>query len=146
MKKPLPASRHARLFAEPEAPGAASAHTAHIDGAARGNPGPASYGVVVRGPGGEVVAELKKYIGRATNNVAEYYALIAALDATSPGASSRGGSEAEPGALHREPQNPRRGARRIRAHYSRGVFLPDEPLELAEGTEVEIEIRAPIKT
>src|SRR5712691_7888395 len=80
MKKALPASRHARLFGEPEGPGAASAHTAHIDGAARGNPGPASYGVVVRGPGGEVVAELKKYIGRATNNVAEYYALIAALD------------------------------------------------------------------
>src|SRR5258708_23345597 len=80
MKKALPASRHARLFGEPEAPGGASAHTAHIDGAARGNPGPASYGVVVRGPDGEVAAELKKYIGRATNNVAEYYALIAALD------------------------------------------------------------------
>jgi probable phosphoglycerate mutase len=36
--------------------------------------------VVIRAPGGEVAAELKKYIGRGTNNVAEYYALIAALD------------------------------------------------------------------
>lgn len=74
--------RGARLFEERAAP-AAPRHafcTAHIDGAARGNPGPASYGVVVRAPHGAVVAELRKHIGRATNNVAEYYALIAALD------------------------------------------------------------------
>jgi ribonuclease HI len=56
------------------------AHQANIDGAARGNPGPASYGVIIRDGGGELVAKLKKYIGRMTNNVAEYYALIAALD------------------------------------------------------------------
>ena len=56
------------------------AHRANIDGAARGNPGPASYGVVIRDGQGEVVAKLKKYIGRMTNNVAEYYGLIAALD------------------------------------------------------------------
>ena len=56
------------------------AHTAHIDGAARGNPGPASYGVVIRDPSGAVVATLRKYIGHGTNNVAEYYGLIAALD------------------------------------------------------------------
>lgn len=56
------------------------AHRANIDGAARGNPGPASYGVVIRDGGGELVAKLKKYIGRMTNNVAEYYGLIAALD------------------------------------------------------------------
>ncbi|MGB2589675.1 MAG: reverse transcriptase-like protein [Candidatus Acidiferrum sp.] len=56
------------------------AHQANIDGAARGNPGPASYGVVVRDGSGELVAKLKKYIGRMTNNVAEYYGLIAALD------------------------------------------------------------------
>lgn len=55
-------------------------YAANIDGAARGNPGPASYGVIVRAPDGTVAAELRKSIGRATNNVAEYYALIAALD------------------------------------------------------------------
>lgn len=79
MPTKLPPSR---LFAEPEAAPAigAGAHIAQIDGAARGNPGPASYGIVIRAPGGGVVAELKKYIGTGTNNVAEYYALIAALD------------------------------------------------------------------
>jgi ribonuclease HI len=57
-----------------------STHRANVDGAARGNPGPAAYGVVVRNARGELVAKLKKYIGRMTNNVAEYYGLIAALD------------------------------------------------------------------
>jgi len=56
------------------------AYRVNIDGGSRGNPGPASYGVVVRDPRGEIVAKLKKYIGRMTNNVAEYYGLIAALD------------------------------------------------------------------
>ena len=70
------------LFAEPETPSAhrEGAYTANIDGAARGNPGPASYGVVLRRPDGKPLESLGKYIGRATNNVAEYYALIAALD------------------------------------------------------------------
>ena len=54
--------------------------TANIDGAARGNPGPASYGVVLRKPDGTLLESLGKYIGRTTNNVAEYYGLIAALD------------------------------------------------------------------
>jgi ribonuclease HI len=81
MPSKIPPSRLARLFAEPEAaPANAGAYIAQIDGAARGNPGPASYGVVIRAPGGGRVAALKKYIGRGTNNVAEYYALIAALD------------------------------------------------------------------
>lgn len=81
MASKLPRSRLGRLFAEPEPTAAApAAYIAQIDGAARGNPGPASYGVVIRAPGGAVIAELKKYIGRGTNNVAEYYALIAALD------------------------------------------------------------------
>lgn len=53
---------------------------ANIDGGSRGNPGPASYGVVVRDGKGEIAARLKKYIGHNTNNVAEYFALIAALD------------------------------------------------------------------
>jgi acyl dehydratase len=72
----------ARLFAEPESPPGRldGAYTANIDGAARGNPGPASYGVVLRRPDGSPLESLGKYIGRHTNNVAEYYALIAALD------------------------------------------------------------------
>lgn len=57
-----------------------AAFQANIDGGSRGNPGPAAYGVVVRDARGEVVARLKKYIGQNTNNVAEYYGLIAALD------------------------------------------------------------------
>jgi acyl dehydratase/ribonuclease HI len=71
-----------KLFEEPEAPSARAegAYTANIDGAARGNPGPAAYGVVVRRPDGTTHESLGKYIGRTTNNVAEYYALIAALD------------------------------------------------------------------
>jgi ribonuclease HI len=71
----------AGLFpAEPVAAAKSASHRANIDGGSRGNPGPASYGVVVRDAKGEIVAKLKKYIGRATNNVAEYYGLIAALD------------------------------------------------------------------
>jgi ribonuclease HI len=57
-----------------------AAHQANIDGGSRGNPGPAAYGVVIRDGRGEIVARLKKYIGQNTNNVAEYFGLIAALD------------------------------------------------------------------
>ena len=57
-----------------------AAYQANIDGGARGNPGPAAYGVVIRDGNGEIVARLKKYIGQNTNNVAEYFGLIAALD------------------------------------------------------------------
>lgn len=71
-------ARAARLFREPEAPG--DVFVAHVDGASRGNPGPASYAVVIRKPDGTPVLQVSKYIGTATNNVAEYYALIAALD------------------------------------------------------------------
>lgn len=66
------------LFGEPERP---TAHVAYIDGASRGNPGAAAYAVVVKAPGGKTEFEIGKYFGRATNNVAEYYGLIAALDA-----------------------------------------------------------------
>jgi len=71
-----------QLFAESESPAARleGVYTANIDGAARGNPGPASYGLVLRRPDGTPLESLGKYIGRHTNNVAEYYALIAALD------------------------------------------------------------------
>jgi ribonuclease HI len=82
MAKPDPAQRGAGLFGDqPEAkPSTPAAWRANIDGGSRGNPGPAAYGVVIRNPRGEIVARLKKYIGRTTNNVAEYYGLIAALD------------------------------------------------------------------
>jgi ribonuclease HI len=51
----------------------------HIDGASRGNPGEAAFGVHVVGEDGRAVAELYGYLGRATNNVAEYQALLHAL-------------------------------------------------------------------
>jgi ribonuclease HI len=66
------------LFGTPERP--ANIFVAHVDGASRGNPGPASYAVILRGPDGATRFEVGKYIGRATNNVAEYYGLITALD------------------------------------------------------------------
>jgi ribonuclease HI len=55
-----------------------AAFTAHVDGGARGNPGPAGWGAVIETPAGEVV-ELCGGIPYATNNVAEYSGLIAAL-------------------------------------------------------------------
>jgi len=82
VQKP-PVHRGAGLFGGPEheaKPARTPTWRANIDGGSRGNPGPASYGVVFRDPRGEIVARLKKYIGRTTNNVAEYYGLIAALD------------------------------------------------------------------
>lgn len=52
---------------------------AHTDGGARGNPGPAGYGVVIHDSSGKKVVALSEYLGRQTNNFAEYQALIAAL-------------------------------------------------------------------
>lgn len=53
---------------------------AHSDGGARGNPGPAGYGVVIEDQSGKKIAGLSKYLGHQTNNVAEYQGLIAALE------------------------------------------------------------------
>jgi ribonuclease HI len=53
---------------------------AFIDGGARGNPGPAGYGVRIEQPDGTLVEEFGQSIGIATNNVAEYRGLIAALE------------------------------------------------------------------
>src|ERR1039457_1709484 len=55
------------------------AHTAHVDGGARGNPGPSGYGLVIHDPQGKKVAELSQYLGHHTNNYAEYSGLLAAL-------------------------------------------------------------------
>jgi ribonuclease HI len=53
---------------------------AHSDGGARGNPGPAGYGVVVQDQSGKKVAAFSEYLGHQTNNFAEYQGLIAALE------------------------------------------------------------------
>jgi ribonuclease HI len=52
----------------------------HVDGGARGNPGPAAIGVVVSKPDGTVLEEFGERIGVATNNVAEYRALLRGVD------------------------------------------------------------------
>ncbi|HMD42213.1 MAG TPA: ribonuclease HI family protein [Candidatus Acidoferrum sp.] len=79
---PRPAAPRDRgLFGDHHSePNPAAFYQANIDGGSRGNPGAAAYGVVIRNAKGEVIARLKKYIGRSTNNVAEYFGLIAALD------------------------------------------------------------------
>jgi ribonuclease HI len=51
----------------------------HVDGASRGNPGEAGFGVHVSAPDGGTIAELYGYLGRATNNVAEYQGLLHGL-------------------------------------------------------------------
>ena len=215
---------HSRLFAEPEKP--TDVFTAEVDGASRGNPGPASYAVIIHRPDGSVVYQLGKYLGRATNNVAEYFALITALDycAASNISRLRVRSDSEllvrqmqgrykvkseslkplherairqskglayfaiehiPRELNSEadalanvaldrtgevssgarvvtpapaaPDAPRpvsanstsssavphstRMGRTIRAHVKNGALYPNEPLNLPEGSEVEIEIR-----
>ena len=53
--------------------------TAHCDGGARGNPGPAGFGVQVTGADGTVLAELSEFLGVRTNNYAEYAGLLASL-------------------------------------------------------------------
>ncbi|MGB0873020.1 MAG: reverse transcriptase-like protein [Solirubrobacterales bacterium] len=65
--------------------------TVHVDGGARGNPGPAAIAAVLSTPEGEVVADAKEAIGVATNNVAEYKALILGLER----AKELGASEVE---------------------------------------------------
>ena len=52
-----------------------------VDGAARGNPGPAGCGAVICDGNGAVIKELSRYLGHATNNVAEYQALLMGLEA-----------------------------------------------------------------
>ena len=63
----------------------------HVDGGARGNPGPAAIGVVISTPDGEVIDEVAEQIGVATNNVAEYQALLRGIER----ASALGASQLE---------------------------------------------------
>ena len=68
------------LFSEPSPSSTSQTFTAYIDGGARGNPGPAAYGVVIRTAEGKILAELSKYLGSQTNNFAEYSGLVAVLE------------------------------------------------------------------
>ena len=208
----------ARLFSEAHTTAPpAGIHIANIDGASRGNPGPAAYAVVMRDADGKLVLELAKKFGRDTNNVAEYYALLAALDfATTHGITAlriRSDSEllvrqmqgrykvksedlkplyerasilsrqlkyfviehvrreqnrdadalanialdsgpvnsatlevkreAPDAALERKA--PAARARQIRARYVKGVLVPNEPLELPEGTELVLDVHHPTR-
>lgn len=76
-----PPPKSARLFSEPHSPATpAAVHLAYVDGASRGNPGPASYAAIVHSPDGKELFRVGKPLGIATNNAAEYHGLIAALD------------------------------------------------------------------
>lgn len=66
------------LFETPPPP--ATALVAYTDGGARGNPGPAGFGVRIETPDGALVREFSGSLGTTTNNVAEYRGLIAALE------------------------------------------------------------------
>lgn len=63
----------------------------NVDGGARGNPGPAAIGVVVRDAEGDVLEKLGEKIGEATNNVAEYRALLKGIEL----AAAHGATELE---------------------------------------------------
>jgi ribonuclease HI len=65
--------------------------TVNVDGGARGNPGPAAIGVVVRNDDGAVVEQVGETIGETTNNVAEYRALLRGLEL----AAAHGADEVE---------------------------------------------------
>ena len=65
--------------------------TVNVDGGARGNPGPAAIGVVARDGDGRVLEEVGERIGEATNNVAEYRALLRGIEL----AKAHGASELE---------------------------------------------------
>lgn len=54
--------------------------TAFIDGGARGNPGPAGYGVIIKDAAGKKLDEVSQFLGHRTNNFAEYSGLLAALE------------------------------------------------------------------
>jgi ribonuclease HI len=79
----MPYPRSKSLFTRPESPNENPPDhylIAHSDGGARGNPGPAGYGVVIQDQSGRKVAHLSEYLGHQTNNFAEYQGLIAALE------------------------------------------------------------------
>ena len=74
-----PASSSPSLFPAP-LPTAGPWISAHCDGGARGNPGPAGFGALIQDAHGVVLAELSEFLGIQTNNFAEYSGLLASLD------------------------------------------------------------------
>ncbi len=77
---PRKKSAQREMFAQPGSRAPENYLVAHIDGGARGNPGPAGYGVVIEDQAGRPVARLSRYLGHRTNNYAEYMGLLAALE------------------------------------------------------------------
>ncbi len=76
-----PSAHTQQLFGAPPPPRTPQDYVlARVDGGARGNPGPAGYGVLVEDRAGRKLAELSHYLGPRTNNYAEYSGLIAALE------------------------------------------------------------------
>jgi probable phosphoglycerate mutase len=68
------------LFPEaPPAPASNEMLIAHCDGGSRGNPGPSGYGAVIEDQNGRILARLSEYLGKRTNNYAEYSALLGVL-------------------------------------------------------------------
>ncbi|HXE76524.1 MAG TPA: reverse transcriptase-like protein [Candidatus Xenobia bacterium] len=191
------------MFDDSHATSPSDCVTATIDGAARGNPGPAAYGIVFEDLKGKLLAQLNGRLGKATNNVAEYGALLAALKHARergwralrirtdsellanqvrgrfkvknadlkllhqqahhlisgfaffaieavPRRQTRAADKLANAALDGQPAKrspspvaPATGKakRTIRAVYENGVLKPLEPLDLPDGTEVELLIR-----
>lgn len=69
---------------EPRAPGPDDLLLVYSDGGARNNPGPAGVGALATDADGTVLIEISEFLGKATNNVAEYCALIMVLEASRP--------------------------------------------------------------
>lgn len=74
----MPDSTQSSLFSPQSA--SSGWHTAHCDGGSRGNPGPAGFGAVIQDSEGRTVARLSEFLGRQTNNYAEYSGLLAVLE------------------------------------------------------------------
>lgn len=79
-KERAPAATGA-VKAKAEVKAVAGRHELYVDGASRGNPGEAGAGALIKDPSAKVVKRLKKFLGRTTNNVAEYSALVMGLEA-----------------------------------------------------------------
>ncbi len=73
-------AQEGNLFSSPEPEQKFGWITAFCDGGSRGNPGPAGYGVYIQDENGAKLAELSEFLGRKTNNFAEYSGLLAALE------------------------------------------------------------------
>jgi probable phosphoglycerate mutase len=78
----MPFRKAPGLFDSDSAAPASAFLTAHVDGGARGNPGPAGFGAAIDDASGKRIAELSEFLGPQTNNFAEYSGLIAALEYT----------------------------------------------------------------